>query len=210
MAWIFLRPFFRAYSNANLAILVEAFSVMIFRLSTTPGTTSCSSPEYKSSVFSRTITTSTPSKCDFTPGKFFTGRRFAYNSRLLRNATFTLGAPPAIAVAIGPFSATLFVRTDSIAAVFSTAPFTVLLSVFSARAPSSSHSIFTPVASKICLVAADTSGPIPSPGNNVTLWVMVHPILGYALAVVETDGQGSNQETKRFATQFHLLPAMLY
>jgi hypothetical protein len=39
---------------------------------------------------------------------------------------------------------------------------------------------------------------------------MVHPILGYALAVVETGWQGSNQETKRFATQFHLLPAMLY
>ena len=45
--WIavtFLRPCLRACSNANCAIRVDAFSVMIFRLSTTPGTTSCSSP----------------------------------------------------------------------------------------------------------------------------------------------------------------------
>ena len=34
----------RACSNANRAIRVDAFSVMIFRLSTTPGTTSCSRP----------------------------------------------------------------------------------------------------------------------------------------------------------------------
>src|SRR6266581_2958859 len=54
MAWIFFRPWRLAYSKANRAIRVEAFSVMIFRLSTTPGTTSCSRPEYKSSVFSRT------------------------------------------------------------------------------------------------------------------------------------------------------------
>ena len=39
-----LRPCFRAYSNANVAMRVDASSVMIFRLSTTPGTTSCSRP----------------------------------------------------------------------------------------------------------------------------------------------------------------------
>ena len=38
---------------------VDARSVMIFRLSTTPGTTSCSRPAYRSSVFSRTSTRST-------------------------------------------------------------------------------------------------------------------------------------------------------
>ena len=32
----------RAYSKANFAMRVEPFSVMIFMLSTTPGTTSCS------------------------------------------------------------------------------------------------------------------------------------------------------------------------
>ena len=41
----FLRLFLRAYSNAKREMRVEAFSVMIFRLSTTPGTTSCSNPE---------------------------------------------------------------------------------------------------------------------------------------------------------------------
>ena len=55
-----LRPCRRACSNANCAMRVDARSVMIFRLSTTPGTTSCSRPAYRSSVFSRTITRSTP------------------------------------------------------------------------------------------------------------------------------------------------------
>ena len=39
------RPWLLAYSKAKRETRVEAFSVMIFRLSTTPGTTSCSSPE---------------------------------------------------------------------------------------------------------------------------------------------------------------------
>ena len=41
-------------------IRMHAFSVMIFRLSTTPGTTSCSMPEYRPSVFSRITIRSTP------------------------------------------------------------------------------------------------------------------------------------------------------
>ena len=45
MAVTFLRPCCRAYVKANSAMRRDAFSVMIFRLSTTPGTTSCSSPE---------------------------------------------------------------------------------------------------------------------------------------------------------------------
>ena len=44
VAVTFFRPCCRACSNAKRAMRVEAFSVMIFRLSTTPGTTSCSSP----------------------------------------------------------------------------------------------------------------------------------------------------------------------
>ena len=41
---VILRRFARAYSKAR-AIRMEALRVIIFRLSTTPGTTSCSSPE---------------------------------------------------------------------------------------------------------------------------------------------------------------------
>ena len=52
----------RRSAKANSAMRVEARSVMIFRLSTTPGTTSCSRPEYRSSVFSRTMTRSTSVK----------------------------------------------------------------------------------------------------------------------------------------------------
>ena len=55
MAVTFERPSRRAYSKAARAIRMEAFSVMILRLSTTPGITSCSRPEYRSSVFSRKI-----------------------------------------------------------------------------------------------------------------------------------------------------------
>ena len=78
--WIavtFLRPALRAYSNANRAMRVDAFSVMIFRLSTTPGMISCSSPAYRSSVFSRTMIRSTSVKRLTMPGRFFTGRRLA-------------------------------------------------------------------------------------------------------------------------------------
>ena len=48
----------RAYSNAACAIRMEAVLVITFRLSTTSVTTSCSMPEYRSSVFSRKITRS--------------------------------------------------------------------------------------------------------------------------------------------------------
>ncbi len=56
----------KAYS----AIRRLARSVMIFRVSTTPGTTSCSIPEYIPSVFSRTTIRSTPSKGVLRPGMF--------------------------------------------------------------------------------------------------------------------------------------------
>ena len=101
---------------------VEAFSVMIFRLSTTPGTTSCSRPEYRSSVFSRTMTRSTFEKRLATPGRFETGRRFAYSSSALRSPTFTLVKPSPIGVVTGPLSATLFRRIDARSSSGSDAP----------------------------------------------------------------------------------------
>mmetsp|Transcript_5576 Transcript_5576/g.15015 ORF Transcript_5576/g.15015 Transcript_5576/m.15015 type:complete len:265 (+) Transcript_5576:483-1277(+) len=48
-----------AYLKANSATRVLALRVMTFKLSTTPGTTSCSRPLYSPSVFSRTVTKST-------------------------------------------------------------------------------------------------------------------------------------------------------
>ena len=108
-----VRPIRVAYANAKRAMRVEARSVMIFRLSTTPGTTSCSRPEYKSSVFSRTMTRSTCSKRDRTCGRLETGRRFAYRSSAFRSPTFTLVKPSPTGVVTGPFRATRLRRIDS-------------------------------------------------------------------------------------------------
>ena len=59
--------------------------VITFRLVTTSFTTSCSRPEYKSSVFSRKITMSifTSSKRVFRPGSECTGRTLAIQIEML-------------------------------------------------------------------------------------------------------------------------------
>ena len=161
----FFLPNFRAYSKANTAIRVLAFSVMIFSDSTTPGTTSCSSPEYKPSVFSRTMIKSTSPNRDGTPGRLRTGRRFAYRSRIFRSRTLTLSNPLPIGVSTGPFNATRFRRTDSMTSSGSDDP-----DKSCAGPPTTnlSHSIRTPAASTMRTTAAQTSGPMPSPGINVT------------------------------------------
>ena len=75
-----------------LGDLMDAMRVITFRLVTTSRTTSCSSPEYRSSVFSRKITMSilTSENRVSTPGSDRTGRTFANRSSLFRNATLTL------------------------------------------------------------------------------------------------------------------------
>src|SRR5690606_18730607 len=52
---------------------------------------------------------------------------------------------------------------------------------------SSSHSISAPAACMIRLVAAATSGPMPSPAIIVTVCVLPDPLLVYAIGV---DGRG--------------------
>src|SRR5688572_5056454 len=149
---------------------------MILRLSTTPGTITCSRPAYRSSVFSRTIIRSTFVQREATPGRFLTGRRFAYRSSALRSPTLTLVNPSPIGVVHGPLSATLFRVIESSSSAGSVWP------VFSnAVTPAScrSQSIATPVASSTDVTAAVTSGPMPSPGINVSVCVvrgMVHPL----------------------------------
>src|SRR5262245_59236282 len=105
----------------------------------------------------------------FTPGRFRTGRRFAYRSSALRRPTLTLVNPSAIGVVTGPFSATLFRLIDSSRSPGSEWPWRL-----NAMTPASwrSHSMSTPVAWKMRMTAAVTSGPMPSPGMSVTTCAM--------------------------------------
>ena len=54
----------------------DACAVMTFKPWLTPGMIMCSMPEYRSSVFSRTMTRLIPSKRDSTPATVFTGLKF--------------------------------------------------------------------------------------------------------------------------------------
>jgi len=62
----------------------------------------CSTPAYKSSVFSLTITRSIFSYLDLTPSSETIGRTFAYKSSYLRSCTFTLLNPSPIGVVREP------------------------------------------------------------------------------------------------------------
>ena len=167
--WIavtFRRPWRRAWPNANSAMRVDARAVITFRLSTTPGTIVCSRPEYRSSVFSRTMTRSTPAKRAGTPGRLRTGRRLAYRSSALRRPTLTLVNPFPIGVPMGPFSATPVRRTESSSSAGIAVP---VRSKASTPAVCRSQSMATPEASRMARTAPVTSGPMPSPGTSVTV-----------------------------------------
>ena len=167
MAVTCLRPPFFANSKAYSAIRMDATRVITFKLVTTSFTTSCSRPEYKSSVFSRKITMSisTSSKRVFNPGSECTGRTLANRSKCLRSATLTLGNPPPMGVVTGPLRPTLVRSIDSMTWGGSTWPdFDMMLAFKSARC----QSMATPVALTARMVASATSGPMPSPGINVT------------------------------------------
>ena len=133
----------------------------------------CSIPEYNPSVFSLTITKSISSYLDLIPLKLFTGLKFTYKSKVCLSVTFTLLNPFPTGVVTGPFIAILFLFIASITCSGSGVPYS---SMTPAPASTFSHSISTPVDSTTFTIAAATSGPIPSPGISVTLYIFCPPI----------------------------------
>mmetsp|Transcript_7904 Transcript_7904/g.15880 ORF Transcript_7904/g.15880 Transcript_7904/m.15880 type:complete len:273 (-) Transcript_7904:83-901(-) len=173
----FLRPLATAYLNANSATLSLAFLVITLRDSTTPGTTSCSNPEYSPSVFSRIVTRLTSSYRVLYPGMDKQGRTFAYSCNSFLRVRFNDLNPFPIGVVIGPFSPILFRSTES--------KFSRVMKLFVRGSTSlpiccSSHSIGASAALKISFTDSAISGPIPSPGNRVAvigLTPLLYPLL---------------------------------
>jgi hypothetical protein len=77
----------------------------------------------------------------------------------------TLRKPWPTGVVIGPLMATSFALIESITESGSGVP---AVSMMSTPASRTSQSKSTPVASRTRLVASAISGPVPSPGMNVT------------------------------------------
>src|SRR5215472_6833992 len=77
--------------------------------------------------------------------------------------------PPPIGVVTGPFKPMPVRSIDSVSALGMYSPY---LANASEPAANDSHSILTPEASTMRVAARVTSGPIPSPGINVTLCVI--------------------------------------
>ena len=171
MAVTFFRFCRRAYEKAKRAIRFDALAVIILSDSTTPGTITCSRPEYRSSVFSRTTTKSMSAKRVLIPGRLKTGRRLAYRSSDRRISTLTLGKPLPIGVPIGPLSAIRFRVIESRTRCGSGVPDWSTVVV---PASSRSHSIARSVRSSSWATASVTSGPMPSPGIRVMRCVIAH------------------------------------
>src|SRR5438132_8646722 len=136
-------------------------------------------------LFSRTTTRSTSPRGAGTPGYVFAGRRFAYRSNSLRSATFTERKPVPSSVVSGPLRATRLRRTDSSASLGNGVPcFAIAGMPISWTSPS----IFTPVASIARRVASTISGPVPSPGIRVIVWVSESPSPNSAVGIVTRRG----------------------
>src|SRR3990170_5683163 len=97
------------------------------------------------------------------------GRTLAYRSNSLRSATFTERWPPPSGVSSGPLRAVCVALMDSIAGLVSSSP---RRSTVKAAADWRSQSNSTPVMERTSSVASVISGPTPSPGINVTLYVI--------------------------------------
>ena len=145
---------------------VDARSVMIFRLSTTPGTTSCSRPGVEVlGVLADDDQIDALERATARPGRFHTGRRFAYRSSALRSPTLTLVKPSPIGVVTGPLSATLFRRMDSRSVGGQRVPRALERDDARHRAVPSRSRRRPP---RGCgATASVTSGPMPSPGMSV-------------------------------------------
>src|SRR5438067_1456087 len=94
---------------------------------------------------------------------------------------------------MGPLMATLLRLTDSRTWSGSGVPYR---SITSTPASWTSHSNWTPVASRTLRVASDSSGPTPSPGMNVTGYAMQVRLLdvgcsgaGHASRTLRADGE---------------------
>src|ERR1035438_7340446 len=105
-------------------------------------------------------------------GRLRMGRKLAKSSKRLRSSTLMLEKPPPIGVVTGPFNPT---RVRSMDSLSSLGMYSWYFSKASAPAAKLSHSNLTPVASRIRTLAFTTSGPMPSPGINVTLYDIVVP-----------------------------------
>ena len=130
-------------------------------------------PTYSLSVFSRTITRSTPATLFGMPAYVRAGRTLANTSSSVRIATLTERKPVPTGVVSGPLRPTLFLRSESRTRCGSGVPSACITS---APAFCTSQSISTPVASMARHVAAASSGPMPSPGINVTRCFTLHSL----------------------------------
>ena len=116
-------------------------------------------------MFSRTITRSTPSKRLPSPGMDRHGRTQAYRSNARRSATLTLLKPEPTGVVTGPLRAVPVSRTESRTRSGSGVP---SASMTLAPASWTCQSMSTPLAATTSRIAAEISGPMPSPGMSVT------------------------------------------